>query len=196
MKLISIFTCSIILLFTSCKSEPKSPPQTLFNKDFNWTITIPKNYTSVNSKEWKKKQQQGVETIEEINGATPVNMAEVIFVFKKGENNYLEANHQPFDTLADGSYAESVEYVNEILYDSFSKSMPNTRIDHKASKEMVSGLEFYTYRISVNMPNGIHFTSKMYSRLFDKEEFTVNIMYTDKKEGKIMMDAWKNSTFK
>lgn len=35
----------------------------------------------------------------------------------------------------------------------------------------------------------------MYSRLFDKKEFTVNIMYVDNKKGQLMLEAWKKSKF-
>ncbi len=35
----------------------------------------------------------------------------------------------------------------------------------------------------------------MFSRLFNKKEFSVNIMYVDAKKGAQMLDAWRNSKF-
>ena len=34
-----------------------------------------------------------------------------------------------------------------------------------------------------------------YSRLFDKQLFTLNISYIDEEIGQKMLNAWKNSTF-
>ena len=35
----------------------------------------------------------------------------------------------------------------------------------------------------------------MYSRLFDKKEFSVNIIFIDEKKGQLMLESWRNSTF-
>jgi len=49
--------------------------------------------------------------------------------------------------------------------------------------------------MEVTYPNDMIMNLLMYSRLFDDQEFTVNIMYVDKQKGKKMLKSWQNSKF-
>ena len=124
-----------------------------------------------------------------------INQAKTIFVFKNADYNYLESNYQPFDMEVDGDYLESCKNVNEILYETFRTQMPNAVIDSSSNLETISSLDFHTFKMKIDLPNGITMHSFMYSRLFDKKEFSVNIMYVDDKQGQKMVSAWTNSKF-
>jgi hypothetical protein len=60
----------------------------------------------------------------------------------------------------------------------------------------VSGLTFYNFNVKLGFRNGVIMHSLMYSRLFGTKEFSVNIMYVDQEQGKKMLTAWENSSFK
>lgn len=49
--------------------------------------------------------------------------------------------------------------------------------------------------MKIEYPNKMVMNLLNYSRLFDKKELTVNIIYVDNKEGQLMIDAWKKSKF-
>ncbi|MEN9972002.1 MAG: hypothetical protein RIS20_349 [Bacteroidota bacterium] len=52
-----------------------------------------------------------------------------------------------------------------------------------------------TLLMKIEYPNKLVLNLLMYSRLFNKREFTVNIMYVDNKKGEQMLEAWKKSKF-
>ncbi|MFK7796997.1 MAG: hypothetical protein AB8E82_06055 [Aureispira sp.] len=192
----TIFSFIILsILLTSCNGQIKTDPKKLYNEDFKWTIVIPENFNIVSPDDWAKMQNKGADAIENTYGEEVINQAKTIFVFKNADFNYLESNYQPFDTEVDGDYLESCKNVNEILYETFKTQMPNAVIDSSRSVEKISGLDFQTFKMKIDFPNGMIMHSLMYSRLFDKNEFSVNIMYVDDKQGEKMLNAWTNSRF-
>lgn len=186
---------ALLLLFSSCTKEIKTDPKKVYNEEFKWSIVIPENFTNVDPDVWVEMQSKGVEAIENTYGEKLVDQTNTIFVFKNADFNYLESNYQPFDEAIDGDYLESCKAVNGILYETFMTQMPGVVIDSSRSVEKISNLDFQTFKMKIDLPNGITMHSLMYSRLFDKKEFSVNIMYVDDEQGKKMVKAWTNSTF-
>lgn len=188
-----VFLCLTILI-QSCAGQT-APKKEIYNKDFNWKITIPENFESVNAEQWEKMQNKGAEAVEKTYDEKIVNRAKTIFVFKSDQFNYFESNYQPFDPATDGDYSESCKNVGEILYQTFKAQMPNTQIDTIRATEKIDNLVFQTFKIAITLPNKMVLNVLMFSRLFAKQEFTVNIMYIDKLKGELMLDSWKKSKF-
>ena len=88
-----------------------SKSKEFFSKDFNWTITIPEDFETVNPEQWKAMQNRGADAIEKTYGEGVENHSNTIFVFKSDQFNYFEANQQPFDPEKDGNYEESFKGV-------------------------------------------------------------------------------------
>ncbi|WP_418360281.1 hypothetical protein [Sphingobacterium detergens] len=192
-KNIYAFLAIILLLFQNCSGQKTDTK--FYDKDFKWSIQIPKDFTKVSAKEWAEKQQRGENALEKTTGEAVINEAKTIFVFKTDDMNYFEANYQPFDINIDGDYRENNRNVNHALYQTFRDNMPNARIDTLSSTEKIDSLFFYKYETKIYLPNNQILDIIMYSKLFDKKEFTVNIMFADPKRGKEMVEAWKNSKF-
>jgi len=185
----------MIQSYTGQTTQTTTKKQEIYNKDFNWKITIPENFESLNAEQWEKMQNRGAEAIEKTYGEEIINQAKTIFVFKSDQMNYFESNYQPFDTETDGNFVESIKNVGDILYQTFVAQMPNTKIDTTYTTEKIDNLVFQTYKIRLTYPNKMVLNVFMFSRLFDKKEFTVNIMYVDKLKGEKMLDCWRKSKF-
>lgn len=185
----------MVLAISACTSQQQSKPQTLHDAEFNWTITIPEGFESVPAEEWEKMQNKGAQAVQNTYGEKVENLSTVIFVFRKGQFNYFEANYQPFDPAIDGDYHASCKGVNEILYETFRTQLPNASLDSVSSVQSVSGLEFQKFDITIDLPNGVKLKSQMYSRLIGDKDFSVNIMYADEEPGEKMTTAWRSSVF-
>jgi len=185
----------LLLLLSGCDGQTKIDPQKIYNDEFKWSIVIPENFTNVSPADLEKLQNKGADAIENTYGEEVVNQAKKIFAFKNADFNYLESNYQPFDIEVDGDYLESCKNVNEIYYETFKTQMPDAVIDSSTGVEKISGLDFQTFKVKINLQNGMTMHALMYSRLFDKKEFSVNIFYVDDKQGEKMISAWTNSKF-
>src|SRR5690554_4454172 len=195
MRYIILQTLLFLFLLPICTGQTKSDPKTLYNEDFKWTITIPENFTNVSPEEWAKMQNKGIDAIENTYEVEVVNYSTTIFAFKNADFNYMESNYQPYDIEIDGNYLESCNEVNQILFETFEYQMPNVKIDSVSTVEKISGLEFQTFKMKIDFPNGMTLYSQIYSRLFDKNEFTLNILFVDENQGEKMIEAWTNSIF-
>lgn len=193
MKKITFLIFTILLIFQNCSGQTSD--NKFYNKDFKWSIVIPPNYLKVSQEEWSKKQQRGKVAIEKTTGQEVINEAKIIFVFKADDMNYFEANYQPFDPQIDGDYLESVKMVNNTLYQTFKQNIPNAKIDTLNTTEKINNLVFQKSETKIQLPNNMILTTIMYNRLFDKREFTANLIFVDPKRGKEMVEAWKNSIF-
>lgn len=193
MKKITFLIFTILLIFQNCSGQTSD--NKFYNKDFKWSIVIPPNYLKVSQEEWSKKQQRGKVAIEKTTGQEVINEAKIIFVFKADDMNYFEANYQPFDPQIDGDYLESVKMVNNTLYQTFKQNIPNAKIDTLNTTEKINNLVFQKSETKIQLPNNMILTTIMYNRLFDKGEFTANLIFVDPKRGKEMVEAWKNSIF-
>ena len=193
----TIFLTLLVSLtfFQGCTGQAKSKPKEIVNKDFQWKIEIPEGFESVSAEEWKKIQNRGADAIEKTYDAKVENKAKTIFVFRSDQLNYFESNYQPFDPATDGDYLESFRNVNGVLYGTFEAQMPNAKLDSVSSQETIDGKVFQKFHITIELPNKVLLELFMYSRLFANKEFTVNIMTVDKEKQKILLNAWRNSTF-
>jgi hypothetical protein len=193
-KTIYINLIFLAFMFSACKN--KVPQRNLYNKEFNWHITIPENFELVKTDKMDQMQNRGENAIEETIGTEIENQATNIFFFKSGETNYFEANRQPYDPEIDGDYLEMCKVVNEVIYQTFREQMPDIRIDSTSYVQTIDGLDFQVFNTIITYPNNMTLHGYMFSRLFEgNSEFAVNIMYTDEKKGEQMLQAWENSTF-
>ena len=185
---------SVIIVFQNCNGQTTAERE-IYNKDFKWSIKIPENFENVSADEWTKLQNKGAEAIENTYDEKIVNQSKTIFVFKSDQLNYFESNYQPYDVLVDGDYIESCKIVNQVLYETFVSQIPGIKIDTISTVEKIDNLEFRKFKMKIVYPNKMVFNVIMYSRLFGKREFSVNIMYVDNRKGQLMLEAWKNSKF-
>lgn len=194
MRPINYFIICLTIAIQSCNGQTP-PKKEIYNKEFNWKITIPENFENVNVQDWEKMQNKGKTAIEKTYGEEVINNAKTIFVFKSDQFNYFESNYQPYDRSKDGDYLESFKAVNEVLYNTFKTQMPGAKLDSLSSEETIDGLKFNMFKIVIDLPNKKTLDCTMFSRLFGKKELTVSIMTLDKKKQSVLFDAWKNSKF-
>ena len=82
MKNIHYLIVLFVLLSKSGYSQAP-PKKELYNKEFNWKITIPENFENVSVTDWAKLQNRGKEAIEKTYDAEMVDHTTTIFVFKR-----------------------------------------------------------------------------------------------------------------
>ena len=185
----------LLCFVTNSKGQTKPAQKTVYNKEFNWTISIPAGFETVSADTLSKMQDRGAKAIEKTYDEKVENNAKTIFVFKNDQFNYFESNYQPFDTTKDGDYLESFKEVSHIIYGTFEAQIPGAKLDSSFSTQTISGLTFQTFKVAITFPNKMVMNCLMFCRLFGKKEFSVNILTVDKQKEKELLDSWLNSKF-
>lgn len=185
----------LILSLSACKGEEKTDSSVIYNKEFKWTITIPAGFKTVSADKLDKMQQRGMAEMEQSHNVKLENHAKNIFIFQNDQFNYFESNYQPFDSLTDGDFLESFKMLTGMLYETFQAKVGENNLDSVYSIQTVSGLEFQSIKIAITLSDKVKLNWYLYSRLFGKKQFTVNIMTMDPQKEKELLKVWTNSKF-
>lgn len=190
-----LLSLCFILLFIGCDNIQPQKEKDIYFERFKWTIKFSDNLESVSKKDWAKLQQKGSDAIENTYGEEIENNVSIIFVFRKGKTNYIESNYQPFDEEIDGNHKETIDAINDIMIETFKTNIPGLKYEENRTTRSIDGLVFQEFKLKLIYPNDVVLYSYMFSRLFDDQELTVNIMYTDKDFGEEMLKAFTASKF-
>jgi hypothetical protein len=178
-----------------CAAQSPAGGQTVYDKDFKWTISIPKGFERLSDSAEAKMQQKGVAAIEGAYNGKVVNKARVICAFKSDQLHYFEANSQPNEDAKNGGYDQSFKQVSDVLYHTFEVNMPKVRLDSSYSREIVAGKEFHVFQVAIHITPEVTMHMLMYSRMFGEREFSVNMLYVKEEIGKQLLAAWRKSHF-
>jgi len=186
---------ALLLSFAGLCSGQASPTE-LYLKEYNWHITIPRGYERISSEEMAKIQKKGAarveETFDEKMGEIP---ARAMFGFRDGKTNFLEAVQQPYDVAVSGDHATSFRTVGDIMTKTMASQAPDSKVDTTYSVETIDGLEFQLFSVTLKAENKPTINMLMFCRLFDKRELAFNVVYVEKKKGKEMLSAFRESKF-
>jgi hypothetical protein len=192
-RLLFLFIC-LGAGFQFCVGQSTSKKE-FYSKDFNWRITIPENFQTMDPREMASMQNKGAAIMDKANNTKVENHAITLFSFKTDQMNHFDCSYQPFNPAVDGDFVETWQAVNNMIYKTFTTQLQGVKVDTAISVEKISNLEFHTFKANVEYPNKMVMHLMTCSRLFDKKEFTVNIVYKDEATGQQMLTAWMSSTF-
>lgn len=195
MRFPAIYLMFIFIVMLCSNIQAQTQPKEIYNKEFDWKIIIPEGFKAVDSATLAKMQQRGTTMIENTIEEKVENHAITIFSFRSDLLHYFEANYQPFDTTTDGDFLEICKAINEVMYSTFKTQMAGAQLDSVYSSEVIDGLIFHKFKITITIPGKLVMNAYMYNRLFDKRELTVSIIAVDKKKEQLLLDALKNSKF-
>lgn len=191
---------SLLLLFFVALVSAQVPGEKFTYKPLGWTIELPKGYSLISEEEGQRVQDKGVKMIEATYDTDLEDVLEpttTLFMLKNGPTNYMEANLQAFDPAKDGDFNEVNREVSGIILQTFKDQMPKAaKVEMSVSNEVVGGKKFFVAHYIIMLPGSIKLDMFMYSRLFAKKNLTINIMYLDNEQGKILMNSLRSSVFK
>jgi hypothetical protein len=188
---------ALISFINICKAQSDTTQNELYDKEFNWRIKIPSTFKRLDltDDDFTKLQQRGKGIVEKSVKGKLENHAKTIYLLKADRIHYFESNSLPYNPAIDGNYLAGCKQTDKILYRSMSSQVHGAKIDSASSTETIDKLTFQKFSMLVTLPNNKVLTMLMYNRLFGKKELTVNIVYTDKTKGDLLLTAWRNSKF-
>ncbi|MGZ3813647.1 MAG: hypothetical protein ACXVJN_17990 [Mucilaginibacter sp.] len=190
-----LFIVATIFLTQICMGQVDTSKKEVYSKEFKWRISIPAGFANISPDQYAKLQQKGTDMIEKAYNGKVENHTTLIFAFKSDQLHYIESNYQPFDPAIDGNFLTVGKAVDDIVYGTFKKQVPEgTKIDTAITTEVIDNLKFQRFEMKISV-NNVLLTLLMYNRLFDKKELTITIFYVDKVKGDQLLAALRNSKF-
>ncbi|QNR25128.1 hypothetical protein [Croceimicrobium hydrocarbonivorans] len=204
-KLLTLVSILTTLTFISC-GQPDPNKQidegtvkdnTYTSEEIGWTIKIPDGWTVINQEQTQANNERGLNALEEtLENEIDLSGLKNLIGFQKNQFNIFQSSSEPFELEYDGEWEENNAALKEVIYTTYLNQ--GMRADSSATTtEEIDGLEFQRFSFTIYSPKGeVIMKQTMYSRLINGFDFGVNLNYNNDEDKEIMLEAWKNSTFK
>lgn len=175
-----IITFLVLLTFSIQALAQDSTKRYTF-KEIGWTITLPDEFTVMDSVQNRKSMEKGVKAIEESNGVI-ADISEVITLFSATKNTfqYLTSTLTPYDPKKDGDYKQAIRDLKEITYNTFKDQMPDAVLDSSSTKMTIDGLGFDKFIIVIKVKD-LTLTMVLIGKLYKGYDFGISYLYMDEK---------------
>ncbi len=176
---IFIRKCCLIglILIAGCSSAPKAGKEYTF-KEVGWTLTLPPQFTVIDSAKNEALNQRGKKLIEESNDIkADFSGTRTLITAMKG-NNYFNSTITPFDPK-DGDYSTTSKTVKDLIYKTFADKMPDAKIDSSSTPATVGGLQFDKFHIIITMRGKALFNMFLLEKLYKGYDFGISYLYLD-----------------
>lgn len=186
----------LLLLTLSIPALAQDSTKRYTFKEIGWTITLPDEFTVMDSVQNRKSMEKGVKAIEESNGVI-ADISEVITLFSATKNTfqYLTSTLTPYDPKKDGDYKQAIRDLKEITYSTFRDQMPDAVLDSSSSIMTIDGLGFDKFRIGIKLKN-LTMTMVLIGRLYKGYDFGISYLYTEEKTREQIEASIRNSKFR
>ncbi|MBC7721275.1 MAG: hypothetical protein H7068_04580 [Pedobacter sp.] len=185
----------IILLLISLTALGQSEKNFWF-KEVNWKITLPNNFTLVDSTVDAKNAEIGSRMLEKAGGKKPDNSKSKTLI------SAVKGQIANFNIIISKSIAPNLRYwdstnnnVIKIFYKSIFNESPSSKFDTVRTKRIIDGLDFKEFQMHIKLNDIVSVHNFYLSRLYDGYTISVNYFYIDEITGEEIKKSLDCSKF-
>lgn len=187
-----IFIIFTLIWATSCGQTSR----TFKFKEIGWTITLPSDFTLVDSIIDAENTAEGSKMLEDAGGIKPdITKSKDLISATKGQI----AN---FNVTISKSTAPNLHYwdsinnnVIKIFYKAMVNQAPNARFDTLRTTDTIDGLAFKSFQMHVKVNDNITVHNYYTTRLYDGYTIAINYYYIDQATGEEIKRMLHESKF-
>ena len=187
----------ILISFLSVNSVySQDSSKTYYFKDINWELTISSDFKPNDSLRNVEMQNEGAQLMKKsgkIDVGDLSGLKTLVSAFK-GQHEYFNSTIRNYDEAAEGDYDSAGRFVNDALYNTFLKQIPDAAIDTLSTHINIDGLEFNKFELSLKIQNQQLFTMVILSKLYKGFDFGITYLYMNnstKREIEVMLQDSK-----
>lgn len=171
----------LVLLTLSIPALAQDSTKRYTFKEIGWTITLPDDFTELDSAANNKNIERGKKAFEESNDLiTDISELKTLFSATKNKYQYISATLTPFDPKKDGDYLKVNKDIKDITYNTFRVQSPDAVLDTFSKKMIIDGLEFEKFSITIKIKD-LTLTLVLVSKLYKGYDFGISYLYIDDK---------------
>ncbi len=191
MRLLTFILFTLIWA-TSCGQNSR----TFKFKEIGWTITLPADFTLVDSAIDAENKVQGSKMLEDAGGIKPdISKSKDLLSATKGQT-------ADFNVTISKSSAPNLHYWDslnnnaiKIFYKAMVNQAPNARFDTLRTTDTIDGLAFKNFQMHVKVNNNVLVHNFYITRLYDGYTIAINYYYIDEATGEEIKRMLQDSKF-
>lgn len=186
---------TFILLLPNCLLSQQSDNKYNF-RQVSWTITLPHDFTVIAASDDSARMERGKKAIEDANGIkADISTTTTLISATKNTYNYFNSTITPFDSTKDGNYLATNKELKNMVYRTMLQKMPDGKIDSMTTTQVIDGLAFDRYSLTVNIPAKATFSMILLTKFYKGYSFGITYVYLDDKTREQIDTMLKNSKF-
>lgn len=198
----TLLVFAVLIGTLSCKnnSDNKAEDPTFKSTDLGWQMDIPKDWIVSYQQnpevpvEASAKDMSVQSSYQSIDAVGAKNTSTYLLNFKKDDNNSFAAFYEPFDSTF-ATFDQQIRNTREMFY--YSLKQQGLNLDTLWGSETIQGKAFKTFEIAASDPYGKPLFKHMYYNAVINGQLLSAIIRYDSPETKaLILDKWKNSSFK
>lgn len=195
MNLKTILLLFLTLIFINCNNKESNNEVQIVDHNTGFQMELPKGFQKMDNGEADKVLKVGKDNIDKIY-ETNIDISDVEpTLFKKDKDHYFLFNIRNYDAQIDGDYNELTLEANKLLLSVYQQSFPNSKIDTSTSKEKIDKMVFEKYSLQIDFPESKRMNVITYSKLINKKDFTLAVIYSNDEVGQQVLNSIKQSKF-
>ncbi len=173
-----------VLLLTICFSSVNSQSESrVYNfKQIGWSLRLPADFDVMDSAANLAHMQKGLRAIEDVTDVTAdISKTITLISATKDKFNYFNATIEPFDDSDGISWESANQALKEVLYATFTEKMSDAVIDTSSGKQIIDGVSFDRYHITISLDGKSIFNMLLLSKLYKGFDFGISYLYLDER---------------
>ncbi len=151
-------------------------------KQIGWTIQLPADFDVMDSIDNIAHMEKGLKAIEDATDVTAdISKTITLISATKDKFNYFNATIEPFDDSDGLSWESSNQTLKEVLYATFAEKMSDAAIDTISGKQIIDGVSFDRYHITISLDGKPIFNMLLLSKLYKGFDFGISYLYLDER---------------
>jgi len=184
-----------LLLYISCKSQPKLKEGERFYKEIGWTVSFPKDQTFKNTDQIDSLQRETFKKIYDGQGKEFKGVPyKTIFFIAEGYNGF-NSTIEKYDTHEYKTWQQLHAADRAVILSNLESFKANAILkDSSTTFETIDGLKFEKFSFQLfAASNNMTMTSHWYAAEKNGYNWVINISYVDEAAGKKYFDILQNS---
>lgn len=165
--------------------------QNYFFQEVGWTITVPMDFALLDLNNYA--MNAGEEEVDEMEMDLASTQTMVVAI--KDRFNYFNVSIVPFDEEDVKGWTNSTQSFKEQVYKSMARNMGRERIDTSSSIEIIDGLAFDKFRISMTTGKGLQLEMFLLAKLYKGHDFAITYLSLNEGTKKDIEFMLRNSRF-
>lgn len=191
----TFITTAVILLLSNHLLSQEIDKKYSF-RQVGWTITLPNDFTVIDSHDNSIRMERGKRAIEDANDVkADISTTVTLISATKNTYNYFNSTITPFDSTIDGNYLALNKDLKNMVYKTMYEKMPEGKIDSTTTTQTIDGITFDKFSLNINIPGKTSFMMILLTKLYKGYDFGITYLFLDDKIRNQIDTMLKNSKF-
>lgn len=170
----------ILLLMFSVNAFTQEAFKKVTLSKVGWTLLLPTEFKILDSTENEELHSKGHKALKETVGVkTDMKRTKTLINAMKDRFSLFNSTIRPLNAEQIRNYGKSAQRVKDLTFEAMKAKSANNQVDSISSSQIIDGLNFNKFTVTVSMPKNLTVTMVILSKVHKGFDFGITYVYTN-----------------